>query len=101
MMAMTPEDLRMPFELGPPSKARVTKLTTSQSYVNMYAGPEYILYSQYSQMLVLIFVTFMYGLLMPILFPICLFGIINISIVDRISLTYYFRAPPSYDGKLN
>lgn len=67
----------------------------------MYAGPEYILYSQYSQMLVLIFVTFMYGVLMPILFPICLIGLINIIIVDNLSLTYYFRAPPNYDGKLN
>lgn len=101
MMQDMPEGDRFPFEMPPPSTARVTKLTTAQSYVNMYAGPEYILYSQYSQMLVLIFVTFMYGILMPILFPICLFGIINISIVDRWSLTYFFRAPPNYDGKLN
>jgi len=67
----------------------------------MYSGPEYILYSQYSQMLVMVYVTFMYGIMLPILFPICLFGLFNITLVDNYCITRYYRAPPMYDGKLN
>jgi hypothetical protein len=52
-------------------------------------------------MLLMVYVSFMYGLMMPILFPICVIGLINISIVDKFALTYYFRLPPKYDGKLN
>ena len=49
----------------------------------------------------MVYVTFMYGLMMPILFPICLIGITNIIIVDVLCLAYYYRAPPRYDGQLN
>ena len=87
--------------LKAPEGVRRTSKQTLQQYVDLYAGPEYILYSQYSSMLVLVFVTFMYGLIMPILFPICLIGLFNILIVDLLALTYYYRAPPRYDGLLN
>lgn len=80
---------------------RVSKKQTLQAFIDLYAGPEYILYSQYSSMLVMVFVSFMYGLIMPILFPICVIGLANITIVDQLALTYYYRAPPRYDGKLN
>ena len=37
----------------------------------------------------------------PILFPIALVGIINMYIVERITLAWFYRQPPSFDGKLN
>jgi hypothetical protein len=43
----------------------------------------------------------MYGVAIPILFPIAAFAMFNYYIVDRFLLTYYYRKPPIYDDKLN
>ena len=56
---------------------------------------------KYSSILVQVFVSFMYGMFIPILFPITLFGIFNMYVVERLCLAYYFRQPPLYDAKLN
>ena len=47
-----------------------TKKTSIQAYLNVYTGPEYLMHYKYSTMLNVIFVTFVYGLGIPILFPI-------------------------------
>jgi len=47
------------------------------------------------------FVTFMYGLAIPILFVIALFFFCVLYFVERLLLTYYYRKPPMYDEKLN
>lgn len=78
-----------------------TKLTTINQFIELYAGPEYKLSSQYSSVLVMIFITFMYGLLLPILFPICLFGLFNTLVMDKLLLTYYYRKPPAYDDSMH
>ena len=43
----------------------------------------------------------MYGMCIPLLFPIALFGIFNMYVVERLSLAYYYKRPPMYDEKLN
>ena len=43
----------------------------------------------------------MYGMNIPLLFPIALVGIINMYIVERLTLAYYYQQPPMYDAKLN
>lgn len=40
------------------------------SYVDLYVGPDYVIHFKYSAILNVTFVTMMYGLGMPILFPI-------------------------------
>lgn len=47
------------------------------------------------------FVTFMYGLAIPLLFPIACIYFIVLYIVEKLSLTYQFKKPPMYDEKLN
>jgi hypothetical protein len=51
--------------------------------------------------MVQVFVSFMYGMFMPILFPIALVGIINMYFVERLTLAWFYRQPPVFDGKLN
>jgi len=48
-----------------------------------------------------VYIAFMYGLLIPVLFIIVLLGILNMYIVERIALFYYYRSPPFYSEKLN
>ncbi len=52
-------------------------------------------------MLVITWITFMFGPGLPILFPIGLFGLIMLYVTDRVSLAYLNRQPPVYDLKMN
>ena len=35
------------------------------------------------------------------LFPIALFGIFNIYVIERLQFAYFYREPPTFDNKLN
>jgi hypothetical protein len=63
-------------------------------------GPEFPLFSQYSSVMLMITLTFMYGLFLPILFPLCVFGIYNFLTMDNLLLTYFYRKPPAYDDSM-
>lgn len=78
-----------------------TKTVTLQQYVNLYSGPVYMMHFKYSSILTQVFVSFMYGMCIPMLFPIALFGIFNMYIVERLNMAYYYMKPPMYDSKLN
>jgi len=82
-------------------KPKTTKKVTIQQYINLYSGPIYLMHFKYSSILMQVFVSFMYGMNIPLLFPIALFGIINMYVVERFALAYYYRKPPAYDQKLN
>lgn len=47
------------------------------------------------------FVTFMYGLALPILFPIALIAFFVLYTTERLTITYYYKKPPMYDEKMN
>jgi hypothetical protein len=82
-------------------KDKVTKTKTIDQYVKLYGGPVYLMHFKYSSILNQVWVSFFYGMFLPILFPIALIGIINMYIVERITLAWFYRQPPSFDGKLN
>ena len=56
---------------------------------------------KYSSALNVTFVTFMYGLAIPLLFPIAVLYYIILYVVERLCITYYYRRPPMFDDKLN
>jgi hypothetical protein len=82
-------------------REKKTKKVTLQQYVNLYAGPTYAIHFKYSSIMLQVFVSFLYGMFLPILFPICLFGLICMYFTERLCMAYYYRQPPSYDEKLN
>lgn len=77
-----------------------TKTTTPFKYITMYSGPEYMMHFKYSSIMTQIFISFAYGLFLPVLIPICMLGIMNMYIVEKWALLYYFRKPPMYDDVL-
>jgi len=79
----------------------VTKKTTVQSYVNLYSGPPHSMNYKYALILSTIFITFMFGLALPLLYPIAAFTFLNLYIMERTLLTYWHPRPPMYDDKLN
>ena len=70
---------------------KVTKTKTIDQYVKLYGGPVYLMHFKYSSILNQVWVSFFYGMFLPILFPIALVGIINMYIVERITLAWFYR----------
>lgn len=49
----------------------------------------------------LVFVSFLHGIALPILFPIALVGVFNNFVVERLLLARYYKQPPLFDNRLN
>ena len=56
---------------------------------------------KYSGILNVLFVCFMYGLAIPMLFPISLMAFTVLYTMEKLTITYFFRQPPMFDEKLN
>jgi len=82
-------------------KRSKTKCVTQQQYITLYSGPEHLMHFKYATILNTVFVTFMYGIPLPILYPIAAFTFFNLYIVEKFLVTYYYQKPPMYDDKLN
>ena len=78
-----------------------TKTETILQYVELYAGPEYFMHFKYSMILNIIFITMMYGVGLPILFPYAVVSLITLYVIEKFMLYYGYRQPPQYDVVLN
>ena len=78
-----------------------TKKTTIQQYYEIYSGPTFFIHFKYSAILNITFVTFMYGVGLPILFPIASASLLVLYIVEKAMIQYSYRQPPMYDERLN
>jgi len=79
-----------------------TRSRTVIDYVEIYAGPEYSIHYKYSTIINTLWITFMFGAGMPLLFPIALCQFVVIYIWERVLLTYSYRRPVAMlDEKLN
>ena len=45
--------------------------------------------------------TFMFGVALPVLFPIAALAFFVLYTVERLTITYFYRKPPMYDEKMN
>ena len=78
-----------------------TKKVTIQQYIELYAGPELQLHFRYATIMNFTFISFTYGLVLPIMFPIALVAFINLYIVERYQFAYTYRKPPIMGNDLN
>lgn len=78
----------------------VTKTTQIYQYIDLYSGPEYIVHFKYSGILNITYVTMMYGLGLPILFPIAAFSYFVFFSIERYQVAYTYQMPPTLDDKL-
>jgi len=70
-------------------------------YVDLYAGPEFQMHFKYSSILNIIFVTFMYGLALPVLFVYAVLAIAVLWFLEQFLFFYSYRLPPMYDETLS
>lgn len=69
-------------------------------YIELHSGPEYSIHFRYSNILNVCFVTFMYGLGMPVLFVIAAFNFMIQYIQERLLVAYFYQLPPTFDDRL-
>lgn len=59
------------------------------------------MHAKYAMILNVVFMTFMYGVSVPLLFPLAFVFFVVSYYIEKISLAYFFRKPPMYDDFLN
>ena len=68
-----------------------------QDYVELWAGPAYAIHYKYSFIMNTIFITFMFGAGIPILFPIALATFFVLYIMERLQLATSYRHPNMFN----
>jgi len=63
----------------------------------LYSGPNYMFHYRYASLLESVAITFMYGAVLPVLFPVFLVKCISDYFIERYLVVYYYREPPAYD----
>jgi hypothetical protein len=69
-------------------------------YKDLYSGADYVIHFKYSGILNICYITLMYGVGMPILFPLAAFNLINQYVVERLIVAWNVKQPPALDDKL-
>lgn len=77
-----------------------TKAKTLRQYLLIHQPPKYMMHFHYSFIAVQIWMMFTYGLFIPMIIPVTLFGILLSYVMDKVLLAYFFRQPPQYDHRL-
>jgi hypothetical protein len=73
------------------SDPKNTKTKNSFQYIDIYAGPEYYIHYKYSTIINTLWITFMFGAGMPLLFPIALCQFIVLYFMEKVLLVYSYR----------
>jgi len=82
------------------SDVYVTKKTSMAMYKTLYSGAEYVIHFKNSGILNITYMTMMYGVGMPILFPVAAFNFFNQYLCERIIVSYNVPLPPALDDNL-
>ena len=84
-----------------PTNDKKTNCRTIQAFIDTYSGPEFTMHYKYSYILVCVYVTFLFGPGLPILFPIAFFSILGLYITERLMVAYSYMKPPMIDSEIN
>ena len=79
------------------SDKRITKTLTQFDYEDMNTGPEFMIDYKYANMITWLFVVFVYGAGMPILFPLGAFNFFITYWIDKYLLLSHYKKPPMFD----
>ena len=77
-----------------------TRQTGMQAFKDLYSGADYVIHFKHSQVLNSVYVTMMYGLGMPILFPVAAVNLFNNWVSERLTVAYLVKQPPALDSTL-
>lgn len=78
-----------------------TKKTSIQNFKALYTGAEYLIHFKYSDCLNVSYIAMMYGLAMPLLYPIAGLTLLSQWFSERVQIAYTVRQPPAMDNSLS
>jgi len=73
-----------------PLSVKHTKCLTIPQYVELWSGPMHVMYTPYAICLNTIYTTLMYGIPLPVLYPIACLTFANVYIVERMCVCYWY-----------
>lgn len=79
----------------------MTGKRTIQTYKAVYVGKDMPIHFKYSDCLNITFLAMLYGLGMPIMFPMASVILLNQRLAERIQVAYNYRQPPAMDNSLS
>lgn len=82
------------------SDIKSSKSPSVQAFIDIYAGPQYLIHYRYAAILLQIGVAFCYGCTMPPLYAIACLAFVILYINERLLVCYYYREPPAFDEKM-
>ena len=83
-----------------PNDLSKTKTQTIKAFEEMYCGEIFLQHWKYSMILNIVFVTFLFGAIMPILFPIAWCQLFVLYAVERLMMFYSYQRFPIYEDSL-
>ena len=76
---------------------RITKKKTRKEYIKLYSGPTFDIDARYASILTYMFIVFIIGSGMPLLYCCFFVYILLTQIIDKIMILRYYKNPPRYD----
>ena len=73
-----------------PNEMVSTKAKTMPQFMAIYSGPEMMMHFRYCNIMVTCFVSMMYGIGVPVLFPVALLNLLMAYTLDRILVVYIY-----------
>lgn len=77
-----------------------TKKASMLNYKKVYAGGEFQIHAQYTTVMSITFTAMMYGLSMPVLFPLAGLSIFSMRVCNRIQVAWLDRLPPAMNDSI-
>jgi len=77
-----------------------TKKTSMAALRLLYSGGDYVIHFKYSGLLNIAYITMMYGMGMPVLFPLAVINYWNQYVAERLVVAHHMKAPAALDDKL-
>lgn len=69
-------------------------------FLELHAGPEYPFYYRCAYANMISIVCILFGPAFPLLYVFALVGLFNFYIMERLTLTYFYRIPPKFNESL-
>jgi len=87
-------------KLIPNDAVNRTQVKTLQGYEDLYSGPEFLMHYKYSSIMNTVFMCFLFGPVMPLVFPVGLLALITLYSVERLMIFYSYQRPPMVDNAI-
>ena len=72
-----------------------------QDFVKIHSGPEFYMDYSYAHIINVIFMTFLFGPGMPVLFPLAWLSLVSHYVTESLSMAYVYVKPAMYDEKIH